>query len=534
MTMEPVGGNRTERPADQGPAATASIAVRPLATYRNETPYPFCPGCGHAPILDRLNEALVKLQIDPSRVVLVTDIGCSGLSDQYFSTSAFHGLHGRSLTYAAGIKLARPDLEVVVIMGDGGTGIGGAHLLNAARRNVGLTLLVLNNFNFGMTGGQHSVTTPIGGLTSTTPGGNLERPLDLVGTVGTNGAAWAARATAFDPDLADRIAEAIATPGFAMLDIWELCTAYYQPSNKLSKKALQELLDRLGFRTGVLFRNPAEEYATAYRTASEPLRSARRLGARPIASKFPSHLDRRFHLVLAGSAGAKVRSAARLVAQAAILSGLYAAQRDDYPITVKTGHSISELVLSPWPIDHTGIEHADALVVLSEDGRRKSGPYLANLADCGRVFVAAGVGELGRTPDVVIDPAKATRRFARTDLSLVAATAAVASLDLFPVAALEEAARTFAPAFAEGNLAAIAAGAELGGAAHLPVAADPDALDEIDRDPRTYEVLVSEEEVFVLWPADETVPYSPSGWQATGKRGTRRECLAFIEEHEAG
>ena len=102
-------------------------------------------------------------------MVIVSDIGCAGLSDQYFSTSAFHGLHGRSITYATGIKLARPELTVIVIMGDGGTGIGGAHLINAARRNVGITVLVFNNLNFGMTGGQHSTTTPEGAITATTP-----------------------------------------------------------------------------------------------------------------------------------------------------------------------------------------------------------------------------------------------------------------------------------------------------------------------------------------------------------------------------
>ena len=139
-------------------------------TYRNERDYPFCPGCGHGLILNQLNAALVKLGLDPTRVVIVTDIGCQGLGDQYFATNAFHGLHGRSIAYATGIKLADPDLKVIVMMGDGGTGIGGAHLLNAARRNIGLTVLVFNNFNFGMTGGEHSVTTPPGGVTATTTG----------------------------------------------------------------------------------------------------------------------------------------------------------------------------------------------------------------------------------------------------------------------------------------------------------------------------------------------------------------------------
>jgi len=108
------------------------------ATYMTDAigPLPFCPGCGHEP----LTLALVKLQLDPKDVVIVTDIGCIGLSDRHFATSAFHGLHGRSITYACGLKLARPELTVIALKGDGGCGIGGTHLLNVARRNIGITL----------------------------------------------------------------------------------------------------------------------------------------------------------------------------------------------------------------------------------------------------------------------------------------------------------------------------------------------------------------------------------------------------------
>src|SRR5512136_670324 len=139
-----------------------------MDTFRSAVPYPFCPGCGHGLILDQLNAALVKLQLDPRRTVIVSDIGCVGLADPCFITNTFHGLHGRSVAYASGIKLANPELAVIVLIGDGGCGIGGTHLVNAARRNIGVTTLVFNNLNFGMTGGEHSVTTPQGSLTATT------------------------------------------------------------------------------------------------------------------------------------------------------------------------------------------------------------------------------------------------------------------------------------------------------------------------------------------------------------------------------
>ncbi len=418
-----------------------ATTVTPLATYRNETPYPFCPGCGHGPILDALNAALTRLQLDPRRVVLVSDIGCAGLSDQYFVTSAFHGLHGRSITYASGVKLARPELTVVVIMGDGGTGIGGTHLINAARRNLGLTVLVCNNFNFGMTGGQHSTTTPPGAVTSTTPGGNLERPLDVCATAAVNGAAYAWRGTSFDPELADRMAEALTTRGFAVLDVWELCTAYFLPANKMSRKGLSKLLERLEFPTGVVAHREVAEYGAAYRAQAQAAGARRPPGPRPLPVDFASRLDRPFRLVVAGSAGGRVGSAARLVARAAVLSGLWAAQRADYPVTVKTGHSIAELILAPEPVDFTGVTRPDVLLVISEDGLRKAGGYLRAMAPDDRVFVTRNVREAAATAARVTTLDAPTLGAAHRGDALAALATVVAWLDLLPLQALRAAAR---------------------------------------------------------------------------------------------
>ena len=437
-----------------------NTTIVPLATYRNETAYPFCPGCGHSSILDQLNAALLRLDRDPKQVVLVTDIGCSGLSDQYFTTSAFHGLHGRSLTYASGIKLARPELEVIVIMGDGGTGIGGAHFLNAARRNIGMTLLVFNNLNFGMTGGQHSTTTPTGAITSTTPGGNLERPLDICATAAVNGAAYVYRGTNFDADLTDRIVEAIETPGFAMLDIWELCTAYFVPSNKFGKRSLEETQIRLGLGTGILARREVAEYATAYRREAAKRGPSPWLEPRLLESEFASTLQVPCRLLVMGSAGGKVRSAARLVAEAAIRSGLHATQSDDYPITVKTGHSIAELIFSPDPIDFTGIDSPDLMAILSEDGLAKAGPYLAAMPATGRVVMVPGLGDVDTRATVeVLELDRLPNRVGKSELALVALTVAVVGQNVVSADALTAAAGE--GRYADKNLAAIAAGLEL-------------------------------------------------------------------------
>ena len=411
-------------------------------TYRNERDYPFCPGCGHSLILNHLNTALVKLGLDPHRVALVTDIGCQGLGDQYFAVNAFHGLHGRSLAYATGIKLADPGLKVFVLIGDGGTGIGGAHLLNAARRNIGMTVLVMNNFNFGMTGGEHSVTTPPGGVTATTRKGNLERPLDICSTVAVNGAGYVWRGTAFDRELPDTIVEASNCECFALLDIWELCTAYYVPNNDFSRKALLEMRERLGMPAGLLHREERPEYASAVRVANELLRGKPVLPANPLPVLFTSSLDREFRLVIAGSAGGKVRSTARMLGEAAILSGLWAAQQDDYPVTVQTGHSISELIFSPAEILFTGVTRPDALVLATEDGRKASGRYLKALTAKSWLFTTSEFANL-ETParKVVLDFAAMGIKGSKKNLALLMAASALQHLGLFPLAACEEAAR---------------------------------------------------------------------------------------------
>ena len=413
-----------------------------LHTYRNERVYPFCPGCGHSLILNHLNTALVKSGLDPHRVALVTDIGCQGLGDQYFVVNAFHGLHGRSLAYATGIKLADPDLKVFVLIGDGGTGIGGAHLLNAARRNIGMTVLVMNNFNFGMTGGEHSVTTPPGGVTATTRKGNLERPLDICSTVAVNGAGFVWRGTAFDRELPDAIVEASNSECFALLDIWELCTAYYVPNNDFSRKGLLEMREKLGMPAGLLHREERPEYASAIRAANEPLAGKPILPANPLPALFSSLLDREFRLVIAGSAGGKVRSTARMLGEAAILSGLWAAQQDDYPVTVQTGHSISELIFSPREILFTGVTSPDALVLATEDGRKASGRYLKALTAESWLFTTPEFANL-ETParKVVFDFEAMGVKGSKKNLALLMAASALQQLGLFPLAACEEAAR---------------------------------------------------------------------------------------------
>jgi Pyruvate/2-oxoacid:ferredoxin oxidoreductase gamma subunit len=162
----------------------------------------------------------------------------------------------------------------------------------------------------------------------------------------------------------------------------------------------------------------------------------------PLPALFASTLERPFRLVLAGSAGGKVRSTARMIGEAAVLSGLWAAQQDDYPVTVQTGHSISELILSPREILFTGIARPDALVLISEEGRKMAGRTLAALTEESWLFTTpelAGIETPARK--VVFDFATAGVRAGRRDLGLLMAGAALRTLDLFPMEACEEAIR---------------------------------------------------------------------------------------------
>jgi len=405
-------------------------------SYRDSKPYPFCPGCSHSIVLDYLNATLVKLQPDPHKIVIVTDIGCSGLSDQYFNTNAFHGLHGRAITYATGIKLADPDLKVIVIMGDGGCGIGGHHLINAARRNIGITVLVLNNFNYGMTGGQHSVTTPHGSITTTTRFGNLERPLDVAGTVAMNGATFVARTTTFDSNIPHLIEQAILNDGFSLIDIWELCAAYFVPNNAFNRTQLEELMSKHAFQKGIIRQEPRDEYTRAYRAAIS--RTTPPVVQPPLRPAFKSNLDHTVRIILAGAAGQKVASTASILGTASVLSNLWATKRDDYPVTVQTGHSVSEIIVSPREIFYTGIEKADIFLALAPEGIKTCKSQIDSLTEKSVLYAPKDllpIQTVARVSPLNLD------RISRKEIALAGVAAMLRETGLIPLEALKESIR---------------------------------------------------------------------------------------------
>ncbi|MGE5484916.1 MAG: thiamine pyrophosphate-dependent enzyme [Ignavibacteriales bacterium] len=198
-------------------------------------PHFWCPGCGNGIVLGAIVRALAGLDLSPRNVVVVTGIGCWGKADDYLSVNVFHGTHGRALPLATGIKVNRPDLTVLALMGDGDCAtIGGNHLLHAARRNAGVKAVVVNNFNYGMTGGQYSATTPEGKATSTSPFGNPEKGLDIARVAEAAGANYVARTTVYHAaQLVTYLKEAIAAPGFALVEAVSTCPTYFGRLNSM-------------------------------------------------------------------------------------------------------------------------------------------------------------------------------------------------------------------------------------------------------------------------------------------------------------
>jgi len=332
----------------------------------------FCPGCSHERVAHALDKAFQNMNLSGDQIVMVSDIGCSGLFDTFFNTHAFHGLHGRALTYAAGLKLSRPELNVIVTMGDGGLGIGGAHLLAACRRNLDLTLLILNNFNFGMTGGQCSATTPTVAQVGSGFLNQLERPLDVCEVASAAGIAFAASCSSYRKDLAEEIEKAIRFNGFSLIDMWGICPGRFTKRNKLTPKDIDNSLSALPSKKGVVSGNVRKEYSQHYKELAD----SRKTINTPVkieASLIPLNTDRQ-EVIILGSAGQRIVTAGEILCLAGLSAGLNATQKNDYPITVLRGHSISELVLSSEEVGFTGILNPDVIVVLSQEGvdRRKN------------------------------------------------------------------------------------------------------------------------------------------------------------------
>lgn len=201
----------------------------------DKLPVIWCSGCGHGIILKSLLRAIDRIGITNDELVIVSGIGCSSRAPGYLDFNTLHTTHGRAIAFATGVKFAKPEMTVIVITGDGdATAIGGNHYIHAARRNIDLTVLILNNYIYGMTGGQVSPTTPKGQKASTAIFGSLEHDFNISGLAEAAGASFVARGTAYDAILLDRMIEkAIRKKGFSVVEALSPCPTAFGRKNRM-------------------------------------------------------------------------------------------------------------------------------------------------------------------------------------------------------------------------------------------------------------------------------------------------------------
>ncbi len=250
-------------------------------------PHILCPGCGIGTIMKQMVFAFSDLELANENICVVSGIGCSSRVPGYLDCDTFHTLHGRAIPAATGVKLARPEMAVIVIGGDGDIlAIGLSHFIHAARRNIDLTCIIVNNFNYGMTGGQVSPTTPQGSLALTTPYKNPEREFDIFEISKAAGAVLFARSTTYHPmHLRSMIKKAIRKKGFSVLEVISQCPTFFGRINRIGDgvKMLEYFKERtVDIRTlkedkfpegkiviGVLYETEAKEFLESYKEAVE-------------------------------------------------------------------------------------------------------------------------------------------------------------------------------------------------------------------------------------------------------------------------
>ncbi len=213
----------------------AEIIRQEYLRHDKKFPHVWCPGCGNGIVMGALLRAVHSLEIDKDEVVLASGVGCSGRMPTYVDFNTLHTTHGRALTFATGVKLAKPELTVITVMGDGdATAIGGNHFIHAARRNLDLTAIIINNSTYGMTGGQYSPTTPFGSISTTSVYGHVEHAFSIAELAVTAGGSFVARGTVYHAShLEQMIKKAIQKRGFSVVEVISNCHVQHGRRNKL-------------------------------------------------------------------------------------------------------------------------------------------------------------------------------------------------------------------------------------------------------------------------------------------------------------
>jgi 2-oxoglutarate ferredoxin oxidoreductase subunit beta len=400
-------------------------------------PHIWCQGCGLGTALTTFISALQWLEKhrewDADQVSVVSGIGCTGRVAGYLRLDSFHTTHGRAIPFATGLKLANPELKVVVISGDGDiAGIGGNHFIHAARRNLDITVICVNNFNYGMTGGQVGPTTPHGARAVTTQYGNFEYPFNLPYLAAAGGASFMARWTVLHARRLEwTLREAMAHPGFSFVEIIAPCSTAYARWNpegrgldpeKLRRRGLEVMkhyqavgkiahdthpkdatiqVDATGVITeiieGVFINDPKPEFQNAINQIAprahdrwEKVHQA--LTERTSLQQPPTEVPR-IEVQLGGFGGQGIMSAGRIIGQAATLyDKLEACLTQSYGPEARGGAAGSQVVIGSEPIHHPHLTQPTSAIIMSQEAYVKYTPELAQggtlLVDSGLVQVA--------------------------------------------------------------------------------------------------------------------------------------------------
>jgi 2-oxoglutarate ferredoxin oxidoreductase subunit beta len=249
-------------------------------------PHIWCPGCGHGIVLNGLLRSIEKMGLNKNDIVMVSGIGCSSRIAGYVDFHTLHALHGRALAFAIGVKMSRPELTLLVPMGDGDAlAIGGNHFIHACRRNIDMTAIVMNNRVYGMTGGQYSPLSGFGTLATTAPYSTIDSEFDVVQMAAAAGASFVARTTSYHvQQMASVLEEAILHKGFSVVEVMSPCPTYFGRKNK--EGSAVDMMERLKNKTtpigskakqenpslierGVFVKKENPEYCTEYQKVIE-------------------------------------------------------------------------------------------------------------------------------------------------------------------------------------------------------------------------------------------------------------------------
>ena len=442
-------------------------------------PHFLCPGCGHGIALRALLWALHELQIDKDQLAVVSGIGCAGRLSAYIDASTFHVTHGRPLAYATGLALARPDLHVVVITGDGDClAIGGNHLIHACRRNLKLTCLMLNNEVYGMTGGQVSPTTSETRVTSTTPLGNTEPHFDACALAAAAGAGFVGReVTLHVPKLKELIRAGLEHPGLRLHRGADRLHRDFRAQERdglvarddaaPDQRAAPERLPRHGGhavpRQRPADRHPVEERPSRIRRRLSPGRGRRRAGGRRKGCEMSAAT--RLEIRIAGSGGQGLILAGKMLADALASAGRRVAQSQTYEPTSRGGFCNADLVIAQGEVDFPLATALDCLVLLDGIAVKPSWPLLK--AD------AIVIADTRLCPELPASAGTACHRLPLTRSAIELGSERVANIVALGAMAviaglsdrksLEQAVRNETPrSFLDLNLDALAAGFRLG------------------------------------------------------------------------